>query len=859
MKRAIAAILIIGNVFLFNYPAQSVEDNCLSLSTLQYLEASTKLIPLDSNFSIEFDFYLRKDRIDYSEIISQGGQPNAFYLGIDPSLGIRAGDSWGDTGAKLPLKTWTHVALTHSKSNVGKLYLDAKEVASTSGYVLNQSGSNTRVGAQWGDSAGERIEGCIDNLRIWKTVRTPAQVIIDRQPVDNTKDSDLIAAYSFDSQTSSDLLTSEVGANNSLVPRVTPELLPIENPIPGPSPTFIHLGGLAGSQILDGGPGFYVTTSLKEAFPDNYRSGFGWYSTLWPITATQVDNFQLGLSSTWIVPDNRTVGPEIAQKLCATSTNSWVKNAAENPNAGTYGLYLFQTLEGSLGWWGGEKFRTVFPKYMANATQNCYTSELATPGWGFFRDEPTPRSETGLIQISNQILMPPDGMTFDEDLEAPQLGVTWHNLKLPRFDHAFGSKSGDNSWTLFMNTSNFKGPLAFVAPQFWVDGSIKNPVQTNMTLDKKTGEVGGLASEWNAIPYYKLVNSDGKTYTKIPDIQFPVDSNGEFVISRDFKSYSNKAISSDFLNMLTNPVELPKSPASSEIFGGQLVGQSSKVYQEGKSLGSLSTILAAKTFDNGNAYGFSVPGKTGLVKLSQYFLQSGSVSNELSASQVPSSLSRASFNSSTKSTFVYNYPSWWDASPKASNDLTTQLNDGSTVIYRWYKFVDQPAFQRFELNQSEKSSLQTAAEKMQKDWAHSAMMLCPTKGTLATFDSGMIVTPPKGLELGYVPIVIKQYASPVAKKSNSVKGKACSEKYVEPAVTPTPTPTATPTPTETRAPSAKPSPTPAVTASASATPTATPTPSVVVLKKTTITCVKGKLIKKVTAVKPICPAGYKKK
>jgi len=33
----------------------------------------------------------------------------------------------------------------------------------------------------------------------------------------------------------------------------------------------------------------------------------------------------------------------------------------------------------------------------------------------------------------------------------------------------------------------------------------------------------------------------------------------------------------------------------------------------------------------------------------------------------------------------------------------------------------------------------------------------------------------------------------------------------------------------------------------------------VVAKKITITCVKGKLIKKVTAVKPVCPPGYKKK
>jgi hypothetical protein len=47
-------------------------------------------------------------------------------------------------------------------------------------------------------------------------------------------------------------------------------------------------------------------------------------------------------------------------------------------------------------------------------------------------------------------------------------------------------------------------------------------------------------------------------------------------------------------------------------------------------------------------------------------------------------------------------------------------------------------------------------------------------------------------------------------------------------------------------------------------PVATPSPSasaapVAVAKKTTITCVKGKTSKKVTAVKPVCPAGFKKK
>lgn len=57
---------------------------------------------------------------------------------------------------------------------------------------------------------------------------------------------------------------------------------------------------------------------------------------------------------------------------------------------------------------------------------------------------------------------------------------------------------------------------------------------------------------------------------------------------------------------------------------------------------------------------------------------------------------------------------------------------------------------------------------------------------------------------------------------------------------------------------ASPAPTPAVSASSSPVTAATPAP-VVPTKKVTISCVKGKTVKKVTAVSPKCPAGYKKK
>jgi hypothetical protein len=54
-------------------------------------------------------------------------------------------------------------------------------------------------------------------------------------------------------------------------------------------------------------------------------------------------------------------------------------------------------------------------------------------------------------------------------------------------------------------------------------------------------------------------------------------------------------------------------------------------------------------------------------------------------------------------------------------------------------------------------------------------------------------------------------------------------------------------------------------ATSSPTPTATPKPlptqssTPVAVKKVTITCVKGKVQKQVTAVNPKCPTGYKKK
>ena len=220
---------------LFILPSQSysagafANDSCLSLDAEQYLEANSRLIPVGSNFTVEFDFYLQRDNKDYAEIISQGGQPNPFYVGIDPDLGIRAGDAWIDTGAKMPLKKWVHIALTHTSGEVGTLYIDGKVFATINNYQLNNAGTATRVGAQYEAGAYERINGCIDNLMIWKSVRTPNQVAQDSLVKSPITDANLIAFYGFDSVSSTGLIEDNAVPSNSLRPLSTPELIRIEN------------------------------------------------------------------------------------------------------------------------------------------------------------------------------------------------------------------------------------------------------------------------------------------------------------------------------------------------------------------------------------------------------------------------------------------------------------------------------------------------------------------------------------------------------------------------------------------------------------------------------------------------------
>jgi len=94
----------------------------------------------------------------------------------------------------------------------------------------------------------------------------------------------------------------------------------------------------------------------------------------------------------------------------------------------------------------------------------------------------------------------------------------------------------------------------------------------------------------------------------------------------------------------------------------------------------------------------------------------------------------------------------------AAGPFQANLGDGSVATYYyWYRFADQPALLNADLTDAERESLQKRVEKLHQNWKKDRDYLPPpTVGKLADLDPALIVTPPKGMEIGFVPIVTRQ-------------------------------------------------------------------------------------------------------
>jgi hypothetical protein len=504
----------------------------------------------------------------------------------------------------------------------------------------------------------------------------------------------------------------------------------------------------------------YISFSLSTPVdPSEYGAGLSFYAAVWPLIDEPLAGFQIGLPGTWIIPDNSDDTDTPLAPVGTYARDNW-------PERGPTYATVFQTLEGGLGYWAGNHFRYGPPKFSMNGTPECYDYEIASPGWSFFYDNGAlPDNRLGIAQLSNRLLIPPDGLPFQDDPNGQFLGYGY--MALPFTEAVAGDPpTGDQSWTCFLSASNFKGPIAFYIPETWSKiGKLFNyPYDDGRGLDTRAGRADGGAMEINTVPGYQAADSRDITYLKLPQIQFPVDDQGRTILVQDATFYAKAALYDAFKAWRDGG---PVCPERFDEAGGwqpAFTTQIPSYDQGGKKVGGVEKTFVPKVFEP-HVWGLEwVDGtRSGMGYFPQYFRFDGNGRNAVAASEVPAETRLAAQTFPRADVGApYTSPAGeaWASPGPVAGPFVVHLADGSTVTYSWYRFVDQPSFQQYAWSEEKKAKLQAFVEKIHALWSIDRDYMAPLRqGTLATLDPALFVSPPPGLEVGYVPIVTHQEAS----------------------------------------------------------------------------------------------------
>lgn len=503
----------------------------------------------------------------------------------------------------------------------------------------------------------------------------------------------------------------------------------------------------------------YINVSVPRP-PAEFGYGVSLYSAAWPLLERPVANFQIGLCSTWILPDNHAVTfPLVPHGTVARDSM---------PERGPSFWTVFQTIEGGLGFWASNRYLAPTAKFRMNGSVDGYNHEVSTPGWEF-GGKPLPGDQMGIAQLSSHVLIPPDGVTLAKDTLGQLFGYAWMALPLVRPTQT-PVATGNQCWTAFFNTKNFRGPVAFYLPVAWSRMSRNYEPAVGRGLDTLPGIAESGAIEINTVPQLMSEPVGDATYARIPQLQFPADGKGQTVLMHKIMAYSKEAL----WNQVAAWSEGGPTPSGAFDPKGAFIPtikanplsftQGSKVNVKGAEKWVATATLDAHTFGLQWTPAALSPWNKNFSKgrFPDLFKHQGTNVEAVTAESVPDStgLKGASFPSPDQ---THSYlPSengegvWKNPGPKAG-PFKAKLVDGSVVTYYWYRFIDQPSLQKAGLSDVERVRLQALVEKIQRNWTpDKKYMAPPDRGELASLDPALIVKPPKGLEFGYIPIAVRQ-------------------------------------------------------------------------------------------------------
>jgi hypothetical protein len=514
------------------------------------------------------------------------------------------------------------------------------------------------------------------------------------------------------------------------------------------------------------GRGLHGYIGYSASQPPNraeYGMGMGFYSAAWSLIDQPLEHFQIGLASGWILPDNSDNRDRPLAPVGTLARDNW-------PERGPTWGSVFQTVEGGLGYWRGNRFRYGPPKFSMNATPQCYDYEVGSPGWSFFYDtEALPDERLGIAQLSNRLLIPPDALPFEGEPRGEFLGYTY--MALPFTDPVPSvegrAPTGDHAWTCFLSTANFKGPIAYYIPETWskIGDLFEYPFIYGRTLDSRPGLMGGGAMEINTVPQLVASDAQGVSYSKIPTLRFPIDAEGRAVLVQDVTYYSSAALYDDFLAWRKGGPAPSGSFDPEGAFVAELSTRTPGFDQDQLPLEGVANTFDTKVFaDNTWGLVWKQQGQAPAGQFPQYFRHEGERRVAVAPDEVPAEtgLLEAQFTlADPGEPFVSRATPAWTTPGPASEPQQVVLGDGSLVTFSWYRFVDQPSFQQYDWSAAKRAELQAFVEQIHRAWPIDRdYMAPPTSGELVTLDRALFVSPPEGLEVGYVPIVTRQEAAP---------------------------------------------------------------------------------------------------
>lgn len=504
----------------------------------------------------------------------------------------------------------------------------------------------------------------------------------------------------------------------------------------------------------------YIGYSASEpANRAEFGMGMGFYSAAWSLVDQPLAHFQIGLASGWIVPDNSDNKDRPLAPVGTLARDHW-------PERGPTWDSVFQTVEGGLGYWNGNRFRYGPPKFSMNATPQCYDYEVGSPGWSFFYDTlALPDERLGIAQLSNRLLIPPDALPFEGEPGGKFFGYTYMALPFTAPVPGVDGKApvGDQAWTCFLSTANFKGPIAYYVPETWskIGDLFHYEFIHGRGLDARPGHMGGGAMEINTVPQIVASDRAGVGYSKIPALRFPVDARGRAVLVQDVTYYSKAALYDDFLAWREGGPAPSGAFKPQGAFVAKLSTRTPGFDQDDLPIEGVASTFDTAVFDD-NTWGlvWKKGGQAPRGQFPQYFQHAGGKRVAVAEQDVPreTGLLEAAFALAERGApFTSpNAGAWAQPGPKTAS-FTSVLGDGSKVTYCWYRFVDQPVFQQYAWSAEKKAQLQALVENVHRAWPiDREYMPPPTSGKLVALDPALFVTPPPGLEIGYVPIVTRQ-------------------------------------------------------------------------------------------------------